>query len=90
MDVDKVGGWFEVVVCDRLPGEKMNPKIFFEIQDDDLEVKLARLPMTEQQDPKGIEKELEKCKGNIYYLRREDCYEQYIYDGKWILIGEVR
>lgn len=85
------GEWLRVVVCDRLPGEKMNPKMFFEIQDDDLEVKLARLPMTEGQDTKGIEEELEKCKGKIFYVRKDDTYEQYIYtDGQWHMIGEVR
>lgn len=51
-------------------------------------------PTVEEQDPKEIEKELEKCKGKIYLLSKGDCYkdyEEYIYEnGEWCLIGEVR
>ena len=76
------------VVVDRLPYEgKRGAKIFFKIQDDDLNFKLARFPLTEQE-TEDIETELKKCEGKIYVVRKDDIYESYVCsNGKWWQIG---
>lgn len=74
----------EIIVVDRLPGSKLNPRIFFQLRDD-LGVNLARYPMTEERE-KEIE-ELNDCKGKIYCVKEFD-YESYVYDGEqWHRIG---
>ena len=56
------------VVADRLPYEgKRGAKIFFKIQDEDLNFSLSRIPLTEQE-TEDIEKELKKCEGKIYVV----------------------
>lgn len=71
------------VVVDRLPYEKRGAKIFFKIQDDDLDFKLARFSLTDQE-TEDIEKELKKCEGKIYVVNTDDICEMYVCNnGKW-------
>lgn len=75
------------VIVDRLPYEgKRGAKIFFKIQDDDLNFSLSRIPLTDQE-TEDIEKELKKCEGKIYVVNTNDICEMYICsNGKWYLI----
>lgn len=77
----------EIVVVDSLPGEKRNPKIFFEIRDD-YEIKLKRFPRGFEVGVNETDEELESCKGKIYCVLNRRDYECFVYDhGEWHLIG---